>query len=152
MGAPSWETRLAVNLKLRLTRAHFGDGHDLAAAVVEALRLVQQRLTSGPPSAHTYLELQGFDEVRWFIHDLIADNPELGYEFDMAWRGLTVVASRERGLGTEARFDSAREAVKGWLAVRRAGRARNSFKNDDPHLVYVVTETEIIRWWRSAEK
>ena len=44
----SWKARLAVNLKLRVTRAHYGDGPELGAGLAEALRFVQQRFAADP--------------------------------------------------------------------------------------------------------
>ncbi len=138
-------------LNLRQIRMDRGDGPQMAEAVVRALIIVQRRITASPPSAHTYLDLQGFDEVRWFIHDLIATDPALGYEFDMAWRGLTEVAALGLALTPEDRFTDAASAVRGWLVARKGGHVQASFTNDDPHMVFLVKESEIVRWLRSAD-
>ena len=98
------------------------------------------------------MELQGFDEVRWFVHEVIADDARLGYEFDMAWRGLTEVARRDVVLPEGGAYADIREAVGAFVDMRFSGQ-RNRLWEDPKvvHLVYVVTEEEILRWTRVGE-
>jgi|GEM_PF-4546020 len=139
-------------LGVRLSRVRFGDGPQLAQAIVGAFQLLQRRISVGQPSAHTYLELQSFDEFRWIVHELLADDPLLGYEFDMAWRGLSEVGTRGVGLAPGARFDDAKAAVRGWIASRDAWVPEEEYLSEVTHLVFVVSNSEIIRWRRTGSR
>jgi len=144
------DAREEVLLEVRLTRAEYGDGPELAAAVGRALRILQIRLATGRPSAHTYLELQEFDPLRWIVHELVEDSPRLGYAFEMAWRGLTRVRDRHSVFDPRETYSDAAAVLEDFIAFRMGGRIPEPAPGD-LHLVYVVTGGEILRWTRRGQ-
>ena len=89
----------ATALNIRLAWTSQGDGRQLVEAVAEGFATLQERLAGRDPSAHTYLHIEGFDELRVQVHRFVAADVELGLAFEMAWRRL----ARLRSEGEELR-------------------------------------------------
>ena len=58
----------ATTLNIRLAWTSRGDSRQLVEAVAEGFATLQERLAGRDPSAHTYLHIEGFDELRVQVH------------------------------------------------------------------------------------
>ncbi len=153
------DLELATVLAIRLAWTSHGDSPQLVQAVARGFASLQRRLAGRDPSAHTYLHIEGFDELREQVHGFVADDPELGLAFEMAWRRL----ARLRSEGEELRkigspFAAPRpqniiewtrrwttrvngtQGASQWLITGHDAPARTTF------LLYSVIGADIYRW------
>ncbi len=149
----------AAALDIRLAWTCGGDSRELVQAVARSFATLQRRLAGRDPSAHTYLRIQGFDELRVQVHRFVADTPLLGLAFEMAWRRL----ARLRSEGEELRKIGAPFAepmprdIKSW--VRRWTQRVNESPATGPwlcgsaevpanttFLLFAIIGDDVYRW------
>lgn len=153
----------AAALDIRLAWTSHGDGPELVTAVARGFAALERRLTTRDPSAHTYLHLQGFDDLRVQVHRFVADDPALGLGFELAWRRLARLRNEGSDLGRiGAPFDGPMprdiaawvalwtERVNGrchlgaWLTGKRPAPAGSTL------LMYALIGDDLIRWQSDA--
>jgi tetratricopeptide (TPR) repeat protein len=152
-------TREWIRRDALLARLEYAAGHREAALGQVETGFVRLREAIGDldPSVHSYLWIGEGEGLRDVVHDLVADDPALGYGAEMMWRCFY------RDLGQRlASADSGDEAVRcapkassGSLKTDLAAASDQAVKRvtsrEAIHCVYRVQRDEIWRWTVSGD-
>jgi CHAT domain-containing protein len=130
------DRRLSVAREALVARLHL-DAGDLKRARRAARRMLASvaalaREVDGGTSSE--LVLASLEEARRVAHDVLAPTPISGYRLEMEWRAIVSGFGRPDGLG----FESTRG-----FALPAAG---------DVHLVFLVSDREIVRWTARSDR
>ncbi len=135
--------------KHRLLRARValgaGNAEGLRSEVMLTLQELLHTTRQLDGSAESYLRLDGYLEFRNLIHDLLKDDVEDAYDFEMAWRALPSLFGSSVSPPNTDRFPTVRSVVRAWTQTVTDGSrpARN-------HILFVVQGERVLRFDRVA--
>ena len=132
----------ALLARLRIAQGR-EDEAGLALHLAEALSRTAQQLAGLEASPEAYLVYDQGRELRTLIHDILEDEPRLGYEFELAWRTLPTLIGSEARPTPLIQGETAIDVLRAWID-RHAG----SPDIGASHVLFVLHGEQVLRFHR----